>query len=70
MLLSASAAGAQTISLSGTTSTLPFREYATRELGDPWDMSQRTDLGWFTWGVDQPASNLTSKSISSDGRNT
>ncbi len=62
---------AQTITLSGPTSSLPFREYSTRELGDPWDMSQRTDIGWFTWSVDQPASNLTSIGIASDaGGNT
>src|SRR5258708_32892325 len=34
-------------------------DYATLVFQDPWDMSQWTDLGWFTFGVDQPASNLS-----------
>ena len=29
-------------------------EFATREFQDPWDMNERTDLGWFLNGVDQP----------------
>jgi hypothetical protein len=56
-------AGAQTITLSGTTTTPPFREFATRELADPWDMSQRTDIGWLTWGVDE-SSNLAGMAFS------
>jgi hypothetical protein len=51
------------VGLSGTTTTMPFREYATRELGDPWDMSQRTDIGWLTWGIDESA-NLAGKTMS------
>jgi hypothetical protein len=34
-------------------------DYATLAFQDPWDMSQWTDLGWFTFGVDQPPSNLS-----------
>jgi hypothetical protein len=67
----AQSAQAQTgpnITISGTTTTLPFREFATRELGDPWDMSQRTDIGWFTWGVDSPPSNMTGIGIASDAK--
>jgi hypothetical protein len=45
---------------------LPFREFATRELNDPWDMSQRTDRGWFTWGSDLPGANMPDRRISSD----
>ena len=56
------------ITVGGTTTTAPFREYSTRELRDPWDMSQRTDIGWFTWGVDSPPSNLTSLGMTVDGK--
>jgi hypothetical protein len=27
-------------------------DFATRAMQDPWDMSQRTDLGWWTFGTD------------------
>jgi hypothetical protein len=63
---SAFAQAPPTPTLGGTSSTLPFREFATRELNDPWDMSQRTDLGWFTWGNDLPGSNLTGRTIAAD----
>ena len=33
-------------------------DYATQAFQDPWDMSQWTDLGWFTFGVDAPPSRL------------
>ncbi len=38
-------------------------EFATQAFQDPWDMSQMTDLGWYTFGVDQPLSNLSSFSF-------
>src|SRR5258708_3205332 len=34
-------------------------DYATLAFQDPWDMSQWTDLGWFTFGVDAPPANLS-----------
>src|ERR1700680_1971891 len=34
-------------------------DFATLTFQDPWDMNQMTDLGWYTYGVDQPVSNLT-----------
>jgi hypothetical protein len=34
-------------------------DYATQAFQDPWDMSQWTDLGWFTFGVDAPPANLS-----------
>lgn len=47
--------------------TLPvivsWDDYAKRTFGDPWDMSQRTDIGWLTWGVDQPPNSLTGKVV-------
>lgn len=37
----------------------PADEYATQVLQDPWDMNERTDIGWYTQGVDAPPANLT-----------
>jgi hypothetical protein len=37
----------------------PAADYATQVFQDPWDMNERTDLGWYTFGIDQPPSNLT-----------
>src|SRR6266849_7875040 len=34
-------------------------DYATLAFQDTWDMSQWTDLGWFTFGVDSPLARLT-----------
>src|SRR5258708_32935203 len=34
-------------------------DYATLAFQDPWDMSQWTDLGWFTFGVDSPPALLS-----------
>ena len=34
-------------------------DFASRTFQDPWDMNQRTDLGWYTFGVDGPQSNLS-----------
>jgi hypothetical protein len=39
-------------------------DFATEAFQDPWDMNQMTDLGWFTYGVDQPVSNLTNIAFS------
>src|SRR5258708_33790716 len=38
-------------------------DYATLAFQDPWDMSQWTDLGWFTFGVDAPPANLSNISF-------
>ena len=38
-------------------------DYATQAFQDPWDMNQWTDLGWFTFGVDQPLANLSNISF-------
>jgi len=38
-------------------------DYATQAFQDPWDMNQWTDLGWFTFGVDQPPANLSNISF-------
>src|SRR5437879_2455414 len=42
----------------------PADDFATLILQDPWDMNERTDIGWFTYGIDQPYSNLTNISLS------
>src|SRR5262245_47712281 len=36
----------------------PADDFATQTFQDPWDMNQRTDIGWYTFGVDSPPSNL------------
>ncbi|MEJ7607563.1 MAG: hypothetical protein WKF37_15165 [Bryobacteraceae bacterium] len=38
-------------------------EFATQALQDPWDMNQRTDIGWYTQGTDQPPSNIGNQSF-------
>ncbi len=65
-LPAASAAQTLTLTSNGST-TLPviisWDDYAKRTFGDPWDMNQRTDIGWLTWGIDQPANGLTGKRV-------
>src|SRR5215203_1792518 len=55
-LLAAAPGSAQTFTnISPTSGTLSVRaadDFATRAFQDPWDMSQRTDLGWWTFGTD------------------
>jgi hypothetical protein len=41
----------------------PADDFATLTFQDAWDMNERTDLGWFTYSVDQPPSNLTNISV-------
>lgn len=65
--LGSSLAGAQTITSPTSAKTIvPWDEYATQVIRDPWDMSDRTDIGFFTWGLDQPTSNMTSKQMAAD----
>jgi len=61
-------ASAQTLTLTvNGNPTFPpivsWDDYAKRTFGDPWDMNQRTDIGWLTWGVDQPASSMVGKVV-------
>jgi Bacterial Ig domain len=37
---------------SGTVTVKSAEDFPTRAFQDPWDMSQRTDVGWWTWGSD------------------
>src|SRR5438445_6489333 len=39
-------------------------DFATLTFQDPWDMSQMTDLGWYTYSIDQPVSCLTNIAFS------
>jgi hypothetical protein len=39
-------------------------DFATRAFQDPWDMSQRTDVGWWLFGSDFPPSNWTNPTFS------
>jgi hypothetical protein len=63
---------AAALSVSGQTVTAPAAnetikaadDFATLTFQDPWDMNQMTDLGWYTYGVDQPVSNLTNIAFS------
>jgi hypothetical protein len=44
---------------SGNTVFAAADDYATQAFQDPWNMQKWTDLGWYTYGSDAPASNLT-----------
>lgn len=48
----------------GTTTVGPANDYASRAFQDAWDMSEYTDLGWLTYGSDQPPVNLSGISVS------
>src|SRR4051812_39042823 len=55
-VLFVSPAAAQTFNVSqpaaGTTNIKSAEDFPTRAFQDPWDMSQRTDVGWWTFGTD------------------
>ncbi len=53
-------AAAQTVDSIGASAVAPANDFATRTFQDPWDMNERTDLGWFLYGTDQPGSGFTS----------
>jgi hypothetical protein len=62
-MLGASTAAAQSIIVTAPASPTPVaaaNDYATTVLQDPWDMNQRTDLGWFVNSVDYPPSGFSS----------
>lgn len=56
-------AASQTVTSIGTSAVKAADDFATRAFQDPWDMTERTDLGWFLSGVDDPASGFTSVSF-------
>jgi len=50
----------------GTTSVAGANDFATTAFQDPWDMSQRTDVGWWTFGTDNAiAFNFQNPSVAS-----
>ena len=52
-----------TITLSGAAASKAGEEFATKSFNDPWDMNQRTDVGWWLFGTDEPQGNLTNISF-------
>ncbi len=62
--LAAAPAAAQTITVTapagGANAVASANDYATTVLQDPWDMSQRTDVGWFVNSVDFPLAGFSS----------
>jgi hypothetical protein len=54
---------AQTLTSVGTSSVVSANDFATTAFQDPWDMNERTDLGWFLNSVDQPGNAFTSVSF-------
>ena len=52
-----------TLTSVGTGAVASADDFATTAFQDPWDMNERTDLGWFLNGVDQPGSAFTAVSF-------
>jgi hypothetical protein len=65
MLPAPRAAEAQTVTLGGASAVASAEDFAARSFQDPWDMSERTDLGWFLNGADLPSPDLGN--VSFDG---
>ncbi len=58
------AARAQTITApSGTVNVTTAGDFFSSAFQSPADMNQRTDLGWFLYGVDQPRGNISNISV-------
>ncbi len=65
VLCPAAAQAQAPVSLGGSSSVRAADDFATRAFQDPWDMSQRTDLGPLLGSADQPASGFTNISFAS-----
>jgi hypothetical protein len=50
---------AQSVTLGGAAAVAAAEDFATNSFQDPWDMNQRTDFGWFLYGADSPAPDVT-----------
>jgi len=48
----------------GSTNIKAAEDFATRAFQNPWDMNQRTDLGWWLFGSDSPPSNFANPTFS------
>jgi hypothetical protein len=57
-LLSAACFGQVPTAPATTEVIRPADDFATQTFQDPWDMNQRTDIGWYTFAADLPSSNL------------
>ncbi len=68
VLFGAAGARAQSISVTapsgGANGVASANDFATRVIQDPWDMSQRTDVGWWLNSVDTPTPGFFSTSFS------
>src|SRR5919201_140637 len=64
----AAGARAQSIAITapagGANGVASANDFATRVMQDPWDMNQRTDLGWWLNSVDAPSHGFSSVSFS------
>ena len=57
---------AQTVTAPSGTVTVPTSgDFFASAFQNPIDMNDRTDIGWFAWGNDQPHANLSGLTISS-----
>ena len=57
---------AQTVTAPSGTVTVPTSgDFFSSAFQNPIDMNDRTDIGWFAWGNDQPHANLSGLTISS-----
>ena len=60
----ASRASAQiTVTLGGPGAVASANDFATTVFQDPWDMNQRTDVGWWLNSVDQPYAGFTTSTF-------
>jgi hypothetical protein len=64
--VAASPVAAQTITAptGGANAVKAANDFATRAFQDPWDMSQRTDVGWWLFGTDNAASTVNWTNLS------
>ena len=53
-LVSGSASAQITVTLGGASAVASANDFATTVLQDPWDMNERTDVGWWLNSVDMP----------------
>ncbi len=58
-----SAQGVTGITLQGPTSVSAANDFATNTFQDPWDMNERTDLGWWLNSLDSPRHGFASSSF-------
>src|SRR4051812_13993731 len=52
-----------TVTLNGAGAVASANDFATTVLQDPWDMNERTDVGWWLNSVDQPYPGFTTSTF-------